>query len=295
MPSEQHEMMVGMMQARPSDATTSVEDMRAAYDALGDLYPLADDIEVEQVDAGGVPADWVAAPNADPTRTLLYLHGGGYVIGSRKSHRELASRLSRAAQARVLLLDYRRAPESPFPAAIEDATASYRWLLGQGADPARVAIGGDSAGGGLTMSALLSLRDAGVTLPAAAILLSPWIDLEATGDSSEPGVIDDPICRREELRAMAEQYAPGDKLADPLLSPLQCDLAGLPPCLIQVGTREALLDDATRLADRLQAAGVSVELEQAQDLIHVYQQFVPSAPETVAAVEQLGSFIRNAT
>ena len=138
-------------------------------------------------------------------------------------------------------------------------------------------------------------RDCCVTLPGAAILLSPWADLEVVGNSSEPGAIDDPLCNRPELRAMALEYAPADELANPLVSPLHGDLAGLPPCLIQVGAREALLDDATRLAHKLRAAGVSVELDQAKDLIHVFQQFVPTAPEAIAAVDKLGSFIRNTT
>ncbi len=296
MPSPEHEQVVAMLTSMPRNEgeTPSLEQSRQRYDAIGVMNPLAEDIQVQETSSDGVPADWVSASNADPGRALLYLHGGGYVIGSRNSHRELASRLSRAAEARVLLIDYRLAPESPFPAALEDATKSYRWLLEQGFDAAKLAIGGDSAGGGLTISTLMALRDEGVTLPSCGVCLSPWVDLEGQGGSAQPDAVDDPIVTLDGLREMASQYAEG-QLANPLVSPIHGDLTGLPPLLIQVGTREALLDDSIRLADKLDSAGVNFTLEQEAGLIHVWQQFAPNAPESISAVERLGKFIRAQT
>lgn len=292
MPSPQHDQMAMVLSARPEELAPLTE-RRQGYDGIAALFPLANDIEVEVISAGGVPADWVRAPGADRERALLYFHGGGYIIGSRNSHRELASRLSRAAGLPVLLPEYRLAPEAPYPAAVDDAVASYRWLLEQGLDASRLAIGGDSAGGGLTLSCLISLRDAGLPLPAAAVLLSPWVDLACTGDSAKPGAVSDPVCRLAELQEMAELYA-GDRRSEPLASPLGADLHGLPPLLVQVGTAEVLLDDAVRVTEKLRAAGVPVELEQGQDLMHVYQQFAATSPEAAAAVERLGAFIRGA-
>lgn len=296
MPSPEHEQVVAMLKNAPRSegASPTLEEQRLGYDAMAALHPLADDIEVEQTTADGVPADWVCAANADSGRALLYLHGGGYVIGSRDSHRELASRLSRAAEARVLLIDYRLAPESPFPAALEDATKSYRWLLEQGFDASRVAIGGDSAGGGLTISTLIALRDTGTAMPACGICLSPWLDLVGTGASAQPGAVDDPMVTREALETMASQYAP-TQLDHPSVSPLYGDVVGLPPLLIQVGTREVLLDDSTRLAEKLDAAGVSFTLEAEDGLIHVWQHLAPNAPESISAVERLGKFIQART
>ena len=296
MPSPEHEQVVAMLTSAPrsSGASPTLDEQRQGYDAMGAVTPLGDDIVVEETSADGVPADWVCASNADPERALLYFHGGGFVIGSRVSHRELASRLSRAAEARVLVIDYRLAPEFPFPAALDDATKSYRWLLEQGFDSARVAIGGDSAGGGLTISTLIALRDARIALPACGICLSPWLDLVGTGASAQPGAVDDPMVTREALETMANQYAPA-QLDHPLASPLYGDVSGLPPLLIQVGTREALLDDSTRLAAKLDSAGVNFTLEQEAGLIHVWQQFAPNAPESISAVERLGKFVRTRT
>ena len=296
MPSPEHEQVVAMLKNAPRSegASPTLEEQRLGYDAMAALHPLADDIEVEQTTADGVPADWVCAANADSGRALLYFHGGGYVIGSRDSHRELASRLSRAAEARVLLIDYRLAPEFPFPAALEDATKSYRWLLEQGFDPSRVAIGGDSAGGGLTISTLIALRDTGTAMPACGICLSPWLDLVGTRASAQPGAVDDPMVTREVLETMASQYAP-TQLDHPSVSPLYGDVVGLPPLLIQVGTREVLLDDSTRLAEKLDAAGVSFTLEAEDGLIHVWQHLAPNAPESISAVERLGKFIQART
>ena len=247
----------------------------------------------DRVDAGGVPAAWVEAPGADAGRVMLYLHGGGYVIGSIDTHRELAGRLSQAAAARVLILDYRLAPEHPYPAAVEDAAAAYRWLLADGgAVPARTVIAGDSAGGGLTVAAMLALRDAGDPLPAAGVCLSPWVDMEGIGASMTAKVDVDPMVRREGLVRMAGLYLNGADPRTPLAAPLYADLSGLPPLLIHVGTAETLLDDATRLSERARAAGVDVTLESWDDMIHVWHLFAPLLPEGQQAVERVGDYVR---
>jgi monoterpene epsilon-lactone hydrolase len=244
------------------------------------------------VDVAGIPAEWVVAPDADAQCVILYLHGGGYVVGSIATHRGLAGRLSHAAAARVLLIDYRLAPEHPFPAAVEDATAAYRWLLGSGVNPARMVIAGDSAGGGLTVATLVALRDAGEPLPAAGVCQSPWVDLEGIGDSMTTKADVDPMVQRERLVQLAQCYLAGADPQTPLAAPLYADLHGLPPLLVQVGTAETLLDDATRLADRARAAGVEVSLEPWDDMIHVWQLFAPMLPEGQQAIERIGDFIR---
>jgi acetyl esterase/lipase len=223
---------------------------------------------------------------------MLYLHGGGYVVGSIATHLGLAGRLSRAAAARVLLLNYRLAPEHPFPAAVEDATAAYRWLLGTGVKPGRIAIAGDSAGGGLTVATLVALRDAGEPLPAAGVCQSPWIDLEGAGESVTTKAHVDPLVHKDMLLKMASWYLAGANPRTPLAAPLYADLQGLPPLLVQVGTAEILLDDATRLADRARAAGVAVTLEPWEGMIHVWQLFASILPEGQQAIDRIGAFVR---
>ncbi|HTO58747.1 MAG TPA: alpha/beta hydrolase, partial [Pseudomonadales bacterium] len=261
-------------------------------EAMAGAMPLAADITREDVSAGGVSAAWITAPNAVRDRTILYLHGGGYVIGSINTHKELASRLSRAAQARVLLIDYRLAPEHPHPAAVDDALAAYRWLLSKGADPKRTAVAGDSAGGGLTVATLVAIRDAGLPVPATGVCLSPWVDLEGLGDSMTTKSAADPMVQRDGLLKMAAAYLAGKDPRTPLAAPLYANLGGLPPLLIQVGTAETLLDDATRLAERARKAGVNVTLEPWEDMIHVWQAFAPLLPEGQQAIERIGEFVR---
>ncbi len=293
MASQELAMIIDILKERPLDADRSVAEMRADIDALGSMLPLSEDVVLEPVDAGGVPAAWVTAAGARPGCVILYLHGGGYIIGSIKSHRELAARLSRAAAVRVLLIEYRLAPEHPHPAAVEDATAVYRWLLGTGIAPSRIAIGGDSAGGGLTVAALVALRDAGQPLPAAGVCLSPWVDLEGLGHSMTSKAAVDPMVQYERLREMAKMYLAGLDPRTPLAAPLYADLSGLPPLLIQVGTAETLLDDSTRLAERARKAGVDVTLEPWEEMIHVWQAFAPVLPEGQQAIDHIGSFIQS--
>lgn len=244
------------------------------------------------MDANGVPAEWVTAVGIEPEGVILYLHGGGYVIGSIATHRGLAERLSHAADARVLVIDYRLAPEHPFPAAVEDATTAYRWLLASGIHPARISIAGDSAGGGLAVATLVALRDAGDPLPTTGVCQSPWVDLEGIGESMTIRAGLDPMVQKEGLLHMASMYLGSAAPRTPLAAPLYADLTGLPPLLIQVGTSETLYDDAIRLADRATAAGVNVTLEPWQDMIHVWQLFAPMLPEGQQAIDRIGEYIR---
>jgi acetyl esterase/lipase len=283
------EMLRTLMPLR-NEAT--IEEMRAGMEAATTAMPPPEDVRFEPVVAGGVPAEWARAPGAVDDRALLYLHGGGYVVGSIRTHRQLVAGISRASGAAVLSLDYRLAPEHPCPAAIEDASAAFRWLLDQGLRPPRLAIGGDSAGGGLTVAALVALRDAGTPLPAAGVCLSPWTDLSMSGASMKSKAAADPLVQSEGILRMATAYLGGRDARSPLASPLFADLQSLPPLLIQVGTAETLLDDSTRLAERARAAGVDVTLETWSDMIHVFQAFAFILPEAREAIDKIGAFLR---
>jgi acetyl esterase/lipase len=204
-------------------------------------------------------------------------------------------RVSRAAQARVLGLNYRLAPENPFPAAVDDAVAGYRWLLAQGIRPSRIAVAGDSAGGGLTIATLVAIRDAKLPAPAAGVCLSPWVDMEGIGESMKSRANADPVVQREGLLGMAQAYLQGKDPRTPLAAPLYADLKGLPPLLIQVGDAETLLDDSTRIADRAKAAGVQVKFEVWPEMIHVWQMFASFLPEGQQAIDVIGKFILDHT
>lgn len=280
-----------LLTSRPKPDNPTPELLRERFEKLADFLPAPPDHDYQAINAGGVPGAFISAKGADPSRCIYYLHGGGYVIGGIASHRGLAQGLSQASGARVLSMDYRMAPEHPFPAAVEDAVAGYRWLLESGTDPAHLVIAGDSAGGGLAMAALLSIRDQGIPLPAAAVCFSPWVDLEGTGQSMETRADVDPMVQKEGLLWYTGLYMNGADPRDPLASPLHAELSGLPPILIQVGDAETLLDDSIRLADRLKAAGVEVELEVWDRMIHVWQIFAPVLSEGREAVEKAGAFI----
>jgi epsilon-lactone hydrolase len=244
------------------------------------------------VDAGGVKADRITTPVSQPDRNILHLHGGGFVAGSPSSYRHLTWRIAAATRSRVLSIDYRLAPEHPFPAALEDAVAAYRWLLADGADPRRIAVIGDSAGGGLAFAMLLKLRDDGVPLPAAAVALSPWTDLALTGPSLRQNARADPMLDVDYTAKLAEYYLAGADPRIPYASPLFGDPRGLPPTLIQVGSDEILRDDAVRMADRLRAAGCRAELEIWPRMPHVWHLFAPLLPEACRAIERIGAFVR---
>jgi epsilon-lactone hydrolase len=248
------------------------------------------------VDAGGVPAEWVVAPGSRDDGYILYLHGGGYVIGSPALYRHTTWRIAAACQARLLAIDYRLAPEHPFPAALDDALAAYGWLLRQDADPRRVAVIGDSAGGGLVFSLLLRCRDERrLPLPAAAVALSPWTDLALTGASLRRNARADPFIDVADMPMIADWYLGGADPRHHYASPLYGDPSGLPPTLIQVGSDEVLRDDATRMAERMRAAGCEVALEIWPRMPHVWQLFAEVMPEARRAIAGIGAFVRRRT
>ena len=277
------------------DSQGTIEGFRRSLERLTDNFSFEGAASFERVNAGGVPAEWVSAEGSAADRAVLYLHGGGYIIGSVRTHRVLMAGLSQASGARVLGLEYRLAPEHPFPAPVEDAVAAYRWLLAEGYDAANIAVAGDSAGGGLTVSVMVQLRYLGLPMPGAAVCFSPWVDLEGVGESMDANAEIDPMVQREGLSFMAEVYLGGCNPRAPLAAPLYADLQGLPPTLIQVGSAETLLDDSTRLADRTRAAGVDVRLDVWEDMIHVWQLFAPMLPEGWEALAQAGEFIERHT
>jgi acetyl esterase/lipase len=274
----------------PTDRSTA--ELREAYDGLAAQFPTPADVTLSRADAGGVPAEWSATPDADAGRVILYLHGGGYVIGSSLSHRHLTAELGRAAGTRTLSLDYRLAPEAPFPAAVDDALAGYRFLLDSGFAPSSIAIAGDSAGGGLTVATLLAARDAGLPQPACAVCISPWTDLEGLGASMTGKAAEDPMVQKDGLMRMAADYLAGGDARHPLAAPIHADLTGLAPLLIQVGAAETLLDDSIRLAGLAGAQHVPVQLEVWPEMIHVWHFFHPMLADGRRAIAGAGAFVR---
>jgi len=273
----------------------TVAEARALVEQFYAQFPVPADVRVENVFIGKASGDWLATPGASADRAILYLHGGAYVLCSAFAYREMTSRIARAAAARTLVLDYRLAPEHPFPAAIEDAVAAYKHILDRGFKPSNIAIVGDSAGGGLTLATLVFLRDAGIALPVCGVCISPWIDLECTGGTMETKADVDPLCSRESLLEEAGMYLAGESPRNPLASPLYADFKGLPRLLIQVGTEETLLDDAHRLKRRAMSAGVGVTLEQFEDMPHVWHVFASYLPEAQEAIDRIGEFVRAQT
>jgi len=291
MASEQLKKVIDIARSQQASGTgePTIEQLRAGMEKVAER--VTSDVRCEPTIAGNVRAEWVVPPEADPERVLLYFHGGGYVMGSINTHRAMVARLARAARARALLIDYRLAPENPFPAAVEDATATYRWLLAQGRQPRKIALAGDSAGGGLTLATLLALRDARTPLPACAVPISPWTDLEGTGTSVKTKASRDPMVRETDLRRYAALYAGNADPRNPLISPLHGDYRGLPPLLIQVGEAEIILDDSTRVAERAKQTGVQVDLEVWDEMVHVWHVFAKLLPEGQQAIEKVGSYV----
>ncbi len=267
----------------------TIEEQRARQEKRSKYVRLPADIHIQPINAGGVPAEWIYSPTPD-LGVILYLHGGAYVLGSINVHREFIARLARTTKMRCLAINYRLAPEHPFPAALEDATAAYHWLLTQEVDPSQIIIAGDSAGGGLTLGILVTLRDAGEQLPAGAVCISPWTDLALTGVSIQSKSKVDPILDFDSLQMYARYYAGENERTSPLISPLYANLEGLPPLLIQVGADEILLDDATRLTEKARYAGVDVTLEIWDEMFHVFQ-LIPFLPETKKAVGRIAEFV----
>ncbi|HEX4173156.1 MAG TPA: alpha/beta hydrolase [Acetobacteraceae bacterium] len=269
-----------------------IAQRRRDIDDRGLAYALPADVRVEPVAANGVRSEWTSTPDADRSKVVLYLHGGGYVIGSLDSHRHLAAEVGRAARSRTLAIDYRLAPEHPFPAAVDDALAAYRFLLSSGIQPSGITIAGDSAGGGLVVAAMLAIRDAGLPQPACGWPISPWVDMEAIGDSMTGKAGTDPTVQKAGILDLAKLYLNGADPRSRLAAPIYADLRGLAPLLIQVGAAETLLDDAIRLAQVAGAADVAVDLQIWPEMIHVWHIYHPELAAARRAIAAGGEFAK---
>lgn len=287
------ENLIKQLKVLMADRLISVEAVRKGLEMIAAMAPRTKDLKRIKVDISGIKAEWLTIPGVAEKHAILYLHGGGYVAGSPKTSRDFATRIARASKARILIINYRLAPEHPFPAAVEDALTVYRWLVStEGVKPNDIVITGDSAGGGLTTATLVKLRDEGDSLPAAAALISPWADLACTGESFKTNVEVDPLVTQEGLKFMAEKYLGGEDARNPLASPVYANLQGLPPLYISVGSTELLRDDAVRLADRAKAVGVNVTLDIWEDMPHVFQQTAQVTPEGKKGIQKIGEFIQ---
>lgn len=268
-------------------------ERRARIVEVGGAWPVADDIAFEAVDAGGVGAEWSRAPGADTSRVLLFLHGGGYCSGSLASHRTMAAEAGRAAGISTLALEYRLAPEHPYPAALDDARAAWTWLERQGFAADRIVVGGDSAGGNLSLALWRDLRDAGRPAPAALWLASPWTDLTVSGASIDDNDAIDPLLHRAYLEELAAAFVPeGIPHDDPRVSPLFADLTALPPTLVQVGADETLLDDSVRLVRAAALAEADVRMHVFPHMIHAFPLWNAVLPAARAALAEFGMFAR---
>jgi phosphinothricin tripeptide acetyl hydrolase len=276
----------------PPSNTLTIAERRAQYERAERVFPTPPDVKVDIVMTPERPAEWLMPPGASMDTVVLYLHGGGYVIGSPRSHRHLAAAIARAAGTRALLLDYRLAPEHPFPAAVEDAVAAYQWLLREGIAAARIVLAGDSAGGGLTVATLLALRDRGLPRPAGGVCISPWVDLTNSAASYVSKAAVDPIVTLENIALLTQAYIGTGDPKQPLVSPLYADLRGLPPLLVQVGSDEVLVDDAHALGVRARAAGVDVTVHEWPQMIHVWHWFLSMLDEAEQAIAEIAGFVR---
>jgi len=291
MPSPEHEAVVKrLLESTDLIDSPTIEIQRQRYDERLGAFPIAKGVTFVSDNIEHIPVEWIEPNN--PKGTILYLHGGGYTIGSIVSFRALCSAIAIYTQCRVCLIDYRLAPEHPFPAAVDDGLLAYRWLLDRKkVNPSSLAIAGDSAGGGLTLATLINVKQSQLPLPRCASVLSPWTDLLNSGESMTSGEVNDPIFGKGPADALAQLYSPAEKLMNPLVSPLYGDLAGLPPILMQVGTREALLDDSRRFAAKARSASVEIDYFEGEGLVHVWPLIAPQAPETSEALSRMGSFV----
>jgi epsilon-lactone hydrolase len=293
MSQQQLDKLLAIFAKQPPLGGLPIEQERANLDEGGARFKVPDDVTLQPVDVDGVGGEFLIAPGASDDKVVLYLHGGGYAIGSITSHRYLMQNISRHSGAKTLGINYRLAPENPFPAALEDATTAYRWLLAQGYKPENIAIGGDSAGGGLTLATLINLRDQGDPLPAAGVLISPWTDMTGEADSVKTRAERDPMVKPEGLYSLGAQYLNGIDPKTLLVSPVFASMNGLPPLCIHVGGREILYDDAITVANKARHVGVEVELLDEPELFHVWHAFAPMLEEGQKAVEQIGAFLKD--
>jgi epsilon-lactone hydrolase len=285
------EAVIALLRERAKNVPTTIPELREDFARFTAQLPVPEGARFAGEDLGGLPATWVHGPGAQDKYTLLYFHGGGYVIGSARTHAPLVARLSEASGARCLVPDYRLAPEHPFPAAVEDAVAAYRWLLGHGVDHKRIAVAGDSAGGGLVVAALVAARDANLPMPAAALAISPWADLTCDAPTMRTKAGADPVITKAGALLFAHIYLNGADMKEPLASPLYADLSELPPTMVQAGEKEVLLDDAARLARRLRGDGVDVRFEQWDGMVHVWHLFAHRLEEGRQALKGAAAFL----
>ncbi|HET7802987.1 MAG TPA: alpha/beta hydrolase [Pseudolabrys sp.] len=295
MSQQEIEAVRALLTAKPRPVGWS--ERRARIDEIGSTWPVAPDVRFEEVECDGVPGEWSIVPGSDPERVLLFFHGGGYCSGSIVSHRRMVTEAGRAARMGTLAIRYRLAPEHPYPAAHEDAMTAWRFLRGRGVAARDIVVGGDSAGGNLTITLINRLRAAGEEQPACAWLASPWTDLTMSGVSLESKASIDPLIHKAYLEELAECYVskyaprPIDR-KDPLISPLFSDLRGFPPVLIQVGSSETLLDDSVRFARTAGLADVAVTLQVWPHMIHAWPMWNARLTEGRQALEQMGEFVR---
>jgi monoterpene epsilon-lactone hydrolase len=277
----------------PFDTSSSLVQQRAMMERQGKLSLMPSEVDVEPVSIGEMYAEWVKPDKVGNDHAILYLHGGGYTMGSCNTHRSLASRIALASRAPVLLINYRLAPENPFPAALEDAKAAYRWLLDQKIDAMKIVIAGDSSGGGLAIATAIALRDEKEQLPTGIVCISPWADLTLSGETISTCAKTDPLISRETSLLHASRYVGQQNPKSPLISPVFADLSRLPPLLIQVGEYEILRSDSIRLSENARRVGVEVNLEIWEGMWHVWHAFAGLMPESQRAIEELGFFIRS--
>jgi monoterpene epsilon-lactone hydrolase len=290
MPSEAHEQVVQFLVDNPTPADASLSDRRTGFDQALLAMPRAADVEAETVSADGVSVDWVTVPGTRDDRVVVLIHGGGGCMGSAATYREFAGRVSRAAQARVAVVEYRLAPEAPFPAGVDDCVAAYRSILADGNAPERVIVAADSGGVGLALTVVARIRDEGIGLPAGVVGFSPWLDF-AVGDSiADAEDVGDPMLTRDAHQFFAEQYLQDHPATDAAANILHADPAGLPPILLLTGTRDVVHADALRFAQLARRAGVEVTVRSFHGLVHNWVLW-PDFPESADALAHLARFI----
>ncbi|MFC8237378.1 alpha/beta hydrolase [Streptomyces sp. NPDC057284] len=293
MSEEQRAALDQLLRNGPLDIGGDVHEQRPLLDALMTSHPLPDDVTTTTGVLGGIPVVTIELSGLESDGVILYFHGGGYALGTATAAAGLASELARRAGTRAVSVDYRLAPENPYPAALDDAVATYRGLLDGGVPASRIALAGESAGAGLVAATLVALKGVGLPQPCAAVLLSPWVDLTLSGASVADKAALDPALTPDGLRLRATEYLATADAADPLASPVFADLTGLAPLLIQAGSHEILLDDATRLAARAAAAHIPVTLDVTPGVPHVFQGFTGILDDADAALTRIGTFLRS--
>ncbi|MEL6670970.1 MAG: alpha/beta hydrolase [Bacteroidota bacterium] len=296
MPGLQHTLLqwgAARLRKTASLEIEGIPKLRKVLDSASRLLFLPGGVTKESFQIGRIPAAWLRPQGADKDKVVLFLHGGGFAVGSTQTHQGLAARLAQKAELQCLIFDYRLAPEHPFPAGLEDAVASYQYLLAQGFEPGHIVLAGDSAGGGLALSLQVTLKAMGLPLPAACLLFSPWVDLSFSGASAVLYKDTDPIVCPEKVLDWALVYAGKESLRHPMVSPLFADLSGLSPTYIQASTTEVLTDDAIRLQRALKKAKVAVNLSLWEETMHVWQLFWGTVPEADKALVEGAAFLRS--